>query len=381
MRPGCRRRAATTFGSSAARSSARFWLIGCSSGAGRPRVARPPGSGVSGRPRPRTQEQQGGAKRARYRRQRPCGPSVEGPQLVADEVERHRDRDRDRLRRQLGHPERTKSSSTIRLTTRAATLTVKKRAAWKPAWPSPASKVQWRFQKKLLMTATTKAPIAGGDVVDVERPDQDREGDQVDDVARAADDPELDELGPVLGLAGAAADPPRGLDRAHPFWRWFRWRSQRRLRCADPEVLEDHRRLVAECPLLAALRALRPAAAEEQRAERVAAAAASRGCRRRRGWRRPSRRTRSRARARSARRRRGARSAPTRAGRSRRGTPRCRPAGGCGRRPSRSDLPRGSSGCRAGRAPPRCRAGSASRRRRARPPPRAHRGRRPRWRD
>jgi hypothetical protein len=42
----------------------------------------------------------------------------------------------------------------------AVTLTAKKRAAWKPAWPSPAAKVQWRFQKKLLQKATQKAPIA-----------------------------------------------------------------------------------------------------------------------------------------------------------------------------------------------------------------------------
>ena len=40
------------------------------------------------------------------------------------------------------------------------TLTVKKRAAWNPAWPSPASKVQCRFQRKLLVTATQKASTA-----------------------------------------------------------------------------------------------------------------------------------------------------------------------------------------------------------------------------
>ena len=46
--------------------------------------------------------------------------------------------------------------------TSASTLTVKKRAAWKPACPSLASKVQCRFQQKLLVTATQKARIAAG---------------------------------------------------------------------------------------------------------------------------------------------------------------------------------------------------------------------------
>src|SRR3954463_2649593 len=42
----------------------------------------------------------------------------------------------------------------------AVTLTVKKRAAWKPACPSPAAKVQWRFHQKLFITAMAKAIVA-----------------------------------------------------------------------------------------------------------------------------------------------------------------------------------------------------------------------------
>ena len=34
---------------------------------------------------------------------------------------------------------------------------MKKRAAWKPMWPSVALNVQWRFQRKLLVTATQNA--------------------------------------------------------------------------------------------------------------------------------------------------------------------------------------------------------------------------------
>ena len=54
----------------------------------------------------------------------------------------------------------TSSSSTSAANRNAATLTVKKRAAWKPACPPRALKVQWRFQKKLFVTATTNATVA-----------------------------------------------------------------------------------------------------------------------------------------------------------------------------------------------------------------------------
>src|SRR3954454_18056121 len=42
----------------------------------------------------------------------------------------------------------------------AAVLTAKKRAAWKPAWPSRAPKVQCRFHQKLFSTAKRKAIVA-----------------------------------------------------------------------------------------------------------------------------------------------------------------------------------------------------------------------------
>jgi hypothetical protein len=54
----------------------------------------------------------------------------------------------------------TSSSSMAAAKMNAATLTVKKRAAWKPARPPRARKVQWRFHQKLLSTATAKAAVA-----------------------------------------------------------------------------------------------------------------------------------------------------------------------------------------------------------------------------
>ena len=43
---------------------------------------------------------------------------------------------------------------------KAPSETTKKRAAWKPACPSPAPNVQWRFHQKLLVTPTMNARTA-----------------------------------------------------------------------------------------------------------------------------------------------------------------------------------------------------------------------------
>src|SRR4051794_15501929 len=48
----------------------------------------------------------------------------------------------------------------------------------------------------------------GEQVVDVEGLDEDREDDEVDDVAAGADDAEADQLVPIVALAHAAADAP-----------------------------------------------------------------------------------------------------------------------------------------------------------------------------
>ena len=88
---------------------------------------------------------------------------------------------------------------------------MKKRAAWKPGWPSVARKVQWRFQRKLLVTATQNAPTAEGMWCTPSAWVEQGEDGEVDDVAGAADHPELEQLDPVLGLAGAEMDPTREL--------------------------------------------------------------------------------------------------------------------------------------------------------------------------
>ena len=69
-----------------------------------------------------------------------------------------------------------------------------------------AAKVQWRFQKKLLVTATHEGADRGGDVVDVEGAGEEGEDDEVDQVAGAADDAEFGQLPPARRAAGGRPD-------------------------------------------------------------------------------------------------------------------------------------------------------------------------------
>ena len=80
--------------------------------------------------------------------------------------------DRDRLGRQLGDARPlTSSSSTTRLTAEAEHADGEEaRRLEAGVAVAGASKVQCRFQQKLLVTATQKARDRGGDVVDAERP-------------------------------------------------------------------------------------------------------------------------------------------------------------------------------------------------------------------
>ena len=57
------------------------------------------------------------------------------------------------------------------------------------------------------MTATQKAPIAASDVVDAEVAGEHGEDGEVDQVAGAADDAELEQLPPARRAAGGGAEP------------------------------------------------------------------------------------------------------------------------------------------------------------------------------
>src|SRR5204863_6290292 len=59
-----------------------------------------------------------------------------------------------------GTPASTSTVSTARMTRNATNETTKNRAAWNPACPSRAPKVQCRFHQKLLSTPPTQAPVA-----------------------------------------------------------------------------------------------------------------------------------------------------------------------------------------------------------------------------
>ena len=100
-----------------------------------------------------------------------------------------------------GMPATLTSSSRIAEANRnAATLTVKKRAAWKPARPPRARKVQCRFHQKLLITATTKASVAATRWWRSSSSTHDGEHAQVHHVAGPADRAELHSCTQLCGL-------------------------------------------------------------------------------------------------------------------------------------------------------------------------------------
>ncbi len=201
----------------------------------------------------------------------------EGPQLVADEVERHREGHRDRLGAAAPGTSTTSISISraIRLIPSARTLTVKKRAAWKPACsPLAWSKVQWRFQRKLLVTATTKAAIAAGMWWTSRSPvEQPRTRSQVDEVADRPTTPNWTSWIQFSDFLVATADPLRcrrpGSQSAP---------STPNLRNARGSPAPDR-----GAPTADARRALRPAADEQQRRRASPRGRARRGCRRRCG--------------------------------------------------------------------------------------------------
>ena len=142
----------------------------------------------------------------------------------------------------------------------APTLTVKKRAAWNPACPSRAPKVQCRFHQKLLATRDDEGGCRREQVVHAEHLDADGEDGEVDHVARAADGAELHQLDPVVLVAQAVAYArvcPRAGCPPLPT-------------CVDSEMVEYERRHVLDRPPLPLAGLRRADPAHEQDAERIA---------------------------------------------------------------------------------------------------------------
>src|SRR4051794_23276457 len=142
---------------------------------------------------------------------------VERPQLVADEVEWHRDRNRDGLGGELAHAssdeelerdqvdhqgEDADREEAGRLKARVAVSRVEGPVAVPP---------------EVARDGDAEGDDRRGDVVDVERPVHQRKDRQVDQVAGGTDHAELHQLKPVAGLERAAPDALRGLHRrGHP---------------------------------------------------------------------------------------------------------------------------------------------------------------------
>ena len=139
---------------------------------------------------------------------RPCTDSSgEGPELVAEEVERHRDRDGDRLGAQFaGQVPATSSLEHGQVDASEARLTVKKRAAWKPAGPSPGPEGPVAVPEEVAGDGDAEGADRGDRVVDAEIAGEQGEDGEVDQVAGAADEAELEQLPPAGRAPGGGAD-------------------------------------------------------------------------------------------------------------------------------------------------------------------------------
>ena len=158
----------------------------------------------------------------------------------------------------------TSSSSTSSANRNATTLTVKKRAAWKPACPPARPEGPVAVPPEVVHHRDHERGRGGGQVVQAEQLHAEREDGQVDDVARAADGAELDELDPVVGPAQPRADAD-----VHAVWALGDGGlASSVIGRGYTEVLEHQRRHVGERPLLA-LGRVDPA--HEQHALRVVA--------------------------------------------------------------------------------------------------------------
>ncbi len=127
----------------------------------------------------------------------------------------------------------TRASSTTRLISSAATLTARKRAAWKPGWPSPGLEGPVPVPEEVVGEGDAEGADRGEQVVQAEVAGEHREDRQVDQVAGAADDAELEQLQPARRPAGGGAEAVgEFVGAAHRLLPWPRRAGRpRRRRC------------------------------------------------------------------------------------------------------------------------------------------------------
>ena len=131
----------------------------------------------------------------------------EGPELVAEEVERHRDRDRDRLRAELA--ERGVGDERLerdQVDQQGGDADREEAHRLEAGVSLAGGEGPVAVEQEVVGDGDAEGADRGGDVMDAEAADEHREDGEVDQVAGAADEAEFDQLQPARRAAGGGAD-------------------------------------------------------------------------------------------------------------------------------------------------------------------------------
>src|ERR1700761_4670330 len=143
--------------------------------------------------------------------------SGEGPELVAEKVEGHRDGDGDRLGGEFAHPRADQQLEHDQVDHQAGDGHGEEAGRLHVGEPLPRPEGPVAVPEEVAGHGDAEGADRGDRVVDAEVAGEEGEDAEVDQVAGAADDAELEQLEPALAAAGggAEADGERVLRVAH----------------------------------------------------------------------------------------------------------------------------------------------------------------------
>src|ERR1700761_4903803 len=135
--------------------------------------------------------------------------SGEGPELVAEKVERHRDGDGDRLGGEFAHPRADQQLEHDQVDHQAGDRDGEEAGRLHVREPLPRAEGSVAVPEEVAGHGDAEGADRGDVVEDAEVAGEEGEDAEVDQVAGAADDAELEQLEPAVATAGGAGEGER----------------------------------------------------------------------------------------------------------------------------------------------------------------------------
>src|ERR1700729_3119431 len=132
--------------------------------------------------------------------------SGEGPELVAEEVERHRDGDGDRLGGEFAHPGADQQLEHDQVDHQAGDRDGEEAGRLHMGQPLPRAEGPIAVPEEVAGHGDAEGADRGDRVVDAEVAGEEGEDAEVDQVTGATDDAELEQLDPAVTTAGGAGE-------------------------------------------------------------------------------------------------------------------------------------------------------------------------------